>query len=204
MIRKVQHRRLWLAAFLLGTAFTALAYRLVDLQVLRHDELRAKALRYTQGAISLEPRRGDLRDARGNLLATSVMVKSVFADPSLLHGRHEEVARILARLLEMSEADLTQRLQPRQEPDGSGRVLRYVRLKPKVTVESWRQVQQSLEQAFPLPKGKPLTRAERELYVLNADLRRAVGVDSIDSQLRIYPHRQLAAHILGFVGADDH
>src|SRR5262245_7731831 len=200
MVRKLQHRRLCLVAFLLGTAFTALAYRLVDLQVLRHEELRAEAVKKIQRAISLEPRRGDIRDIRGNLLATSIMAKNVSADPSLLHGRHEEVARALAPLLELNEAELSALLQPRLRTDGSGKPLRFVPLKRKVTVETWRQIQQTIDGLFPISKDKKLIRGERELL---ADLRRAIFVESAESQLRVYPHRSLAAHVLGFVGADD-
>jgi cell division protein FtsI/penicillin-binding protein 2 len=66
-----------LLALLLGVGFAGLAYRLVDLQVLRHDELSIKAQRNTQREVLLEPRRGDILDAKGNLLATSVFVKTV-------------------------------------------------------------------------------------------------------------------------------
>ena len=61
-------------ALLLGAAFVGLGYRLVDLQVLRHTELQAKARQNTQREFTLEPRRGDILDARGHLLATSVFV----------------------------------------------------------------------------------------------------------------------------------
>gem|GEM_PF-5558415 len=54
----MQCRRLLILAFLLGTALVALGYRLVDLQVLRHDELHAKAEGNTRRTISRAPVRG--------------------------------------------------------------------------------------------------------------------------------------------------
>ena len=44
MAKQLQYRRLVLLALLLGAAFAGLGYRLVDLQVLRYEELSAKAM----------------------------------------------------------------------------------------------------------------------------------------------------------------
>src|SRR5206468_10171688 len=87
MAKQLQYRRVLLMALVLGAAFAGLGYRLVDLQVLRHEELRAKAQQNTQHGVLLQPRRGDTPDARGNLLATSVLVKTVCADPPLIGNR---------------------------------------------------------------------------------------------------------------------
>src|SRR3990172_7824956 len=82
MAKRMQYRRLLVLVLLLGAAFAGLGYRLVDLQVVRHDELAAKAAQNTQREFLREPRRGDILDAKGNLLATSVFVKTVCADPT--------------------------------------------------------------------------------------------------------------------------
>src|SRR6476620_4011904 len=113
MAKRLQYRRLLFLVLLLATAFAGLGYRLVDLQVVRHEELGAEAAQQSQKNILREPRRGDILDARGNLLATSVFVKTVCADPSLLGSRSAEVARTIAPLLQMSEGDLYNRLLPR-------------------------------------------------------------------------------------------
>src|ERR1051325_2277750 len=84
MAKRLQYRRLLLCAALLVIAFCGLGYRLVDLQVMRHDELGKVAQQNTQRKFFLEPRRGDILDAKGNILATSVLMKNVCADPSLI------------------------------------------------------------------------------------------------------------------------
>ena len=65
MAKQLQYRRLVLLALLLGVAFAGLGYRLVDLQVLRYEELSAKARENTRREFLLEPRRGDILDAKG-------------------------------------------------------------------------------------------------------------------------------------------
>ena len=71
MAKRLQYRRLLILALLLVCGFAGLGYRLVDLQVVRHDELSARAQRNTMREFLLEPRRGDILDCRGNLLGTS-------------------------------------------------------------------------------------------------------------------------------------
>src|SRR5512141_2043559 len=106
MAKRLQNRRLLLLVLLLGAAFAGLGYRLVDLQVIQHQKLSGEAAQQGQKNILREPRRGDILDARGNLLATSVFVKTVCADPVLLGDRAAEVARALAPLLQQGEGEL--------------------------------------------------------------------------------------------------
>src|ERR1051325_8529028 len=103
MARRLQMRRLVALGVLLGAAFACLSYRLIDLQVLRHADLTAKAQQYTQKEILLEPRRGDILDIKGQQLATSVPARTVCANPSFIGNRQAEVARTIAPLLQMSE-----------------------------------------------------------------------------------------------------
>ena len=203
MAKQLQYRRLVLLALLLGVAFAGLGYRLLDLQVLRYAELSARARHNTHQEYLLEPRRGDILDAKGNLLATSVFVKTVCADPALIGNRQVEVARALAPLLQVSEGELVQRLTPRLTRSAGGAIAtnHYVVLKRKVQVETWQRIRMAMTN---LPFGldeKRLSRPEREFY---RDLRRgAIYVEKLDDQLRVYPNQSLAAHVLGFVGTDE-
>jgi cell division protein FtsI/penicillin-binding protein 2 len=203
MARRIQFRRILLLLLLLIAAFAGLGYRLVDLQVLRHEELQAKAQLNTQREFLLEPRRGDVLDAKGNLLATSVFVKTLCADPTLIGNRQADIARAIAPLLQMPEADLYQRLLLKVRPNEKGEAItnRYVVLKRKVAVETWEKVQTAMRNlSFGIDENT-LPKSERPFY---RDLRqKAVFVDPLDDQLRIYPNQSLAAHVLGFVGMTD-
>ena len=203
MAKQLQYRRLVLLALLLGVAFAGLGYRLVDLQVLRYEELSAKARENTRREFLLEPRRGDVLDAKGNILATSVFVKTVCADPALIGNRQAEVARTIAPLLQVSENELSQRLAPRLGRNAQGTIItnHYVVLKRKVPVETWQKVQAAMTNlSFGLDEKK-LPRAEQAFY---RDLRRgAIYAEKLDDQQRVYPNQALAAHVLGYVGMDE-
>lgn len=188
---------------LLALAFTGLGYRLVDLQVLRHDELAALAQQNTELQYFREPRRGDILDANGNLLATSIFVKTVCADPALIGNQQAAVARALAPLLHMSEADLYRRLLPhlRQNEKGETVTNQYVVLQRKVRDETWQQIQQTMSR---LSVGVDESKLSGEQRAFFRNLRtHAIFANPVDDQLRVYPNGSLAAHVLGFVGTDE-
>src|SRR5436190_23176548 len=113
MARQIQLRRLLLLGALLGAGFAGLCYRLVDLQVLRHEDLNAKSLIFTREKFLLQPQRGDIVDIKGYLLATSVRAWTVCADPFLIGNRQAEVARAIAPLLQMTEAEMVKKINAR-------------------------------------------------------------------------------------------
>lgn len=200
MAKRLQYRRLLVLVLLLGAAFAGLGYRLVDLQVVRHEELTAKAQQYTKRTILREPRRGDILDAKGNLLATSVFVKTVCADPTLLLGHQADVARVIAPILELEQGWVYQRLLPRTYVDGDGSTnqVKSVRLKRNVPTETWQKLQEAMRQLrFAADESKLTKKEQRRLFDLRA---RGVFCESVDDQLRTYPNQRLAAHVLGYVG----
>ena len=204
MAKQLQYRRLMFLALLLGGAFAVLGYKLVDLQVLRYEELSAKARDNTQREFSLEPRRGDILDAKGNILATSTFVKTVCADPALIGNRQVEVARAIAPLLQASESELVQRLAPRQGRNAQGAICtnHYVVLKRKVTAETWQRVQMAMTNLSFGLNEKKLPRAEQAFY---RNLRHgAIYAERFDDQQRVYPNQALAVHVLGYVGMEEH
>jgi len=203
MGKRIQFRRLWALTAAIGLAFLGLVARLVYLQAVRHEALKAEAQRNTQRAFHFEPRRGDILDAKGNLLATSIFVKTVCADPVLIGNQQAVVARTVAPLLQMNEAEVYQRLLPRVRPNDKGGSVtnRYVVLKRKVAAETWQKIQQAMTQ---LPFGvdeKKLRKTEQAFF---RNLRqKGVFADPTDDQLRVYPNQALAAHALGHVGVVD-
>lgn len=187
-------------ALLVASAFAGLGYRLVDLQVLRHDELTKKARKETHDTYALAPKRGDILDRNGNLLATSVFVKTVCADPSLIGNRQGEVARALAPLLGVPEKELAERLAQRIRLNAKGEVVtnQYVVLQRKVPMDVWQHVQEVMNQLSFGVNEKLLKKPEKAFY---RDLRaKAIFVDPIEEQVRIYPNQTLAAHLIGYMG----
>jgi cell division protein FtsI/penicillin-binding protein 2 len=196
----MQYRKLYLLVFGLSAALAVLGGRLVNLQVVRHDELSALARTNTVRTIARQPVRGQILDIRGNLLATSRQAKSVCADPSLLGDRREVVARTLAPLLQTNESYLATRLAPRLiEANGKTNLCRYVVLKNKVPVETWEKIKQAMAQlSFGVDESK-LSSSNRT-FNLNV---RDKAIFAEDDQIRVYPNQRLAAHVLGFVSNDE-
>src|SRR5260370_22671641 len=143
MGKALQYRRVLALTCLLAVAFACLGYRLVDLQVLRHQDLGAKAQQNAQREFLLEPRRGDILDAKGNLLGTSVLVKTACADPVLIGKHQAEVARAVAPLLQLSEADVLRRLKPslRRGENGQNTTKRYAVLKHQWAASNLQKLQ---------------------------------------------------------------
>lgn len=204
MPRPFQLKRALLLLGLVALSFAGLGYRLVDLQVLRHAELSALAQDNTQREYLSAPRRGDILDIHGNLLATSVPVKRICANPSLIGDKKADVARALAPLLQMTEADLYQRLCPRVYQATNGDMatngLFYVRLRENVPEEMWAKIQSTMQNlSFGLDETK-LSRSDRN------DLRnlRKYAISAEADQMRIFPNGPLAAHVLGYDGKQEY
>ena len=125
-----RHRALMVVTGL-SLAFTALACRLVDLQVFRHTELSREAAANREQIVHRPGRRGEIRDCNGNMLASSQSVRIVAADPTITTSNAAVIARQLAPWLKMDEASLAMRLT------GTGK---YVRLKLKVDEDTVAQI----------------------------------------------------------------
>jgi cell division protein FtsI/penicillin-binding protein 2 len=194
-----QYRKLYLLAFGLLLAFSSLAYRLVDWQVLRHEELQGLAVTNTVRTIARDAMRGQIFDIRGNPLATSIPAKMVCADPTLLGDKRALVARALAPLLQTNQEFLLERLTPRAlVADGKTNFSQYVVLKHKVSLETWEQIRQTMA-------ALPLGVDEAKLKSPERAACRAVhdkAVFATDDQVRVYPNQSLAAHVLGYVSGE--
>ena len=203
MIKQDQQIRRALALLaLVLLAFAGLGFRLVDLQVWRHEELAQLAEQKTQRTRWFQPKRGDILDAKGDPLATTVFVKMVCADPSLIGGQTAVVARNLAPLLGMSEGELFQKLIPRVVKNSAGELvtnrLHYVRLQRNVTYDTWKQITNTMSRLDFGVDEKKLSKSDQAFL---KNLRRsAIFAEAEDDQLRVYPNGSLAAHVLGFVG----
>ena len=102
-----------------------LGYRLFCIQFIQYNNLQGKAKDIHQIEMKLEPKRGNICDRNGNLLAVTVQIPSVYADPSCVKTPFE-VATKLAPILNLSEDFLYKRLIKKK---------RFVWLKRKITHE---------------------------------------------------------------------
>ena len=203
-----QYRKMMGLAFLLLAAFAMLAGQLVNLQVVRHEELLGLAANNTVRTIPREPMRGQILDIRGNPLATSLPAKLICADPSLLNCSNAPllaancravVAQALAPLLQTTPELLLDRLTPRLlVAGGKTNLSQYVALQHQVPLETWDKIKQTMAT---LPLGVDESRLNRQEQLFCRSLR-AMAIFATDEQKRVYPGQSLAAHVVGYVSGE--
>jgi cell division protein FtsI (penicillin-binding protein 3) len=88
----------------------ALGARLWYLQVERHEDYRTRAAHQQRRVLDLEPPRGTIFDARGRVLAVSMEVESVFAEPRQIKDAGATALR-LAQVLPVEASGLERRLR---------------------------------------------------------------------------------------------
>jgi len=175
--RATVKRRLAVVFFGLLVWSVGIEARLVYLQVVQYDELKQAAERQQQKTLVLPAKRGDILDRDGNVLAMSVDVYSVFADPSKA-GEPEALVTAICGALQDCKAkerqDWIKRIREAQCPGKCpGKYFQYIR----------RQV--------------PPDQAER-VEALELD-----GVGFLPEERRRYPAGELASHLVGYVGLDN-
>ena len=131
MTERRQNARVLIVVGIVGLAFLGLAFRLFELHVLKHKDLLAQALANSEQVVHRQGRRGEILDANGNLLANSLSVRLLFADPSITCSQAVTMAHSLAPLLQTGESALAAKLA------GPGH---YVRLKQKLNDDTVQQV----------------------------------------------------------------
>ena len=179
--RTDSRRRLLFLLIVFGVGSMALATRTVYWQVLRGDELTARAAEQTAVRIEIGGRRGDIYDRTGTvLLATSVARdRLVAAADQLTPAQRERTATTLVRLLDLDEAaatDLRARLASAKP---------YVILARGITPEMAERIRQA------------------------GNAKQVVGLSLEPEPERVYPQEgggpgsTLAAHLLGFVNREN-
>ncbi|MBV9462785.1 MAG: penicillin-binding protein 2 [Verrucomicrobiae bacterium] len=173
MIQRGPLLRSTFLALVFSSAFFGVAYRLFDLQVVRHDELRAIARGLHERKEYLPPIRGMILDAKNNVLAQTVTVWKVIADPELMRPQTSEWTRLLAERISMPAREVGEKI---------GRPGRYVILKSDVGDEDVQKLQAEL---------KELNRGRKRDQKL-------VGLRLEKKFQRYYPNGYLASQVLGF------
>lgn len=174
---------LWLG-LLLASWMMIIIWRLAWVQVVQHAEYSDRAEQNYTKRIRLLPERGSIVDRNGQLLAMSVIVKSVFVDPVLLadlkgkfktpesklqkiEEKRQLAVKLLSPLLGIGPSELYGMLT------GSNRHL-------------W------LKRNLDVDKADAVRIAVTE--------NRLTGIQVVEEEVRSYPNQALAAHLLGYTG----
>src|SRR5512140_2904199 len=106
MAKRRRLTTLVLLATVVLAGFVGLGARLAQLQIVQHDELSAQARRNVARQVFFEPKRGDILDSKGVLLATSTFAWRLCADPAALAHEAPVIARALAPVLDMTAEEV--------------------------------------------------------------------------------------------------
>jgi cell division protein FtsI (penicillin-binding protein 3) len=102
--QQVFRRRLLTGAVVVAVWALAIQGRLVYLQVVSHSDLLQRAERQWSRTREVPPKRGDLLDRHGRVLAYSVDGHAIYAEPPLV-GQPEETARQVCDAIDGCRAD---------------------------------------------------------------------------------------------------
>ncbi|NPV60278.1 MAG: penicillin-binding protein 2 [Actinobacteria bacterium] len=125
------YARVNLAALVLFLAFSGVAYRLVDLQLVKADRLSALAEDQRYRLADLDPTRGCILDRDGEVLAISKEAYSIYATPYLVEDP-EMAAAELSLVLQKPRQELEEKLKS----DGG-----FVYLERKVSPETAEEIE---------------------------------------------------------------
>ncbi|MCX5751627.1 MAG: penicillin-binding protein 2 [Candidatus Saganbacteria bacterium] len=106
---KTQRKRILFLMVLFSVVALLIIARLFYLQVIKHSFFLAKSMQQRSAVISISMPRGDIFDANGELLATSVNAYSVFAVPNEIADK-AKAAQFLGTLLGMNPQSIFQEL----------------------------------------------------------------------------------------------
>lgn len=190
---------------MLCVSLTLLSWRLVDLQVLRHPELKDRAADNTRSVATFKPGRGDIRDSRGAVLATSIPVRRVVADPTLMGTNQVLVARAIAPVLGLDAVELERRFQPqilRYATNGKPVYRAYLPVKEKVSLDDWEKVRSAMA-AIEFGPNSAAKRGDRWKEELRRRAVRNASIFSEQDHLRVYPNGHLASHLIGFLAVQE-
>ncbi|MET9821137.1 MULTISPECIES: cell division protein FtsI [Streptomyces] len=183
--------RLRMIGLALTLVLAAFVVRLLQVQAVDAGTYSAKAEQNRYVVHTLPAERGGITDRNGVALASTVDSYDITADPTMFTREQlkvgdgpEQAAALLAPILGEDQQDLVDRLRPKNGE------LRYVRLARRQTPQVWNQIKDL--------KSALVTKAETDKSVVNV----LAGVFADPSSKRVYPGGDLAAGILGWVGAD--
>lgn len=181
--RIIQNRTMILMAVLGVLVFLILVIKLFSLQILRHDELEAKALDQQTRSTEVAATRGTIYDRNGNIMAISATAETVFLSPlemdralsdkdNPVAWTKDSVAQKLSEILEINKEGILKKME---RTDSQYEVLK-LRVEENV--------------------------ADQIRTFINDE--GVVGVYMVTDAKRYYPYATLASQIIGFVGTDNY
>lgn len=213
---------------LLGVAtFTVLFWKLYDLQINRHDELKAEAVSQQTDSMVISASRGTIYDKNGEIMAISYSTETVFVDPKAIASWVEKqeqaieeaaeaaaengesytppavldqayIARGLSRILDVEEETILEQL---------GRTNRQNEvIKKKVDQDVADEVRRFINGEID-DEGNQLTMVNEDgntvLISTGGRPTRLQGISLTPDTKRLYPFGSLAGNVIGFVNANN-
>lgn len=181
--RVIQNRTMIVMVVLGVVVFIALFFKLFSLQILRHDELEAKALDQQTRSTEVTATRGTIYDRNGNIMAISATAETVFLSPLEINRAlsdkdkpvswtKDSVAQKLSEILEINKEGILKKMERTNS--------QYEVLKLRVEEDVANQIRS---------------------YINDEGVQ---GVYMVTDAKRYYPYSTLASQIIGFVGTDNY
>ena len=220
--------RTMLIMLLLGVAsFTVLFWKLYDLQINRHDELKAEAVSQQTDSMVISASRGTIYDKNGEIMAISYSTETVLLDPGgvqdfvesqeqKIQDAAEEaaekgapytapevldqayIARGLSRILDVEEETILEHLENTAN--------RYWEVKKKVDQDVADEVRRFINGEID-DEGNQLTTVDEDgntvLISTGGRPTRLQGITLTPDTKRLYPFGSLAGNVIGFVNANN-
>lgn len=220
--------RTMLIMLLLGVAsFTVLFWKLYDLQINRHDELKAEAVSQQTDSMVISASRGAIYDKNGEIMAISYSTETVLLDPGgvqdfvesqeqKIQDAAEEaaekgapytapevldqayIARGLSRILDVEEETILEHLENTAN--------RYWEVKKKVDQDVADEVRRFINGEID-DEGNQLTTVDEDgntvLISTGGRPTRLQGISLTPDTKRLYPFGSLAGNVIGFVNANN-
>lgn len=179
--RQVAFTRFMLIVAVFSIWMLGIGVRLVHLQVSQHEWLKGQAIKQRTNIEKTKLMRGTILDRDDHMLATSIRVNTLIADPSEIDDV-EKAAKALAKILKIDERQLLTQLA-----EAKASKKKFVPLLKKLDDDTYQRINKSLDSD----------------EVTKGDLPRFYGLHWTEDQIRRYPYGSLAAQIIGFSNMDD-
>jgi cell division protein FtsI/penicillin-binding protein 2 len=209
--------RVVLLASLVGVSFVGLGARLVQLHVIDRESLLGYVVKARRDIIVENARRGDILDARGNILATSKSQIVLGVDPQAIRPADEPKWAQLAALIGQPLAEVRRIITTKTRPPV-----------PAVAAPATRSASDPLKFDFTLSSDTGKEKSDDGVVVDDAadengerPIRWAPLCDNVEESVydkitalgiagvygnrvyrRVYPQNSLAAHLLGYVNKE--